>query len=182
MAAAFAAWAVPALFQKPGERLVISWDGTTLESLSLGSQRGTRYGLLCFGENGASFQWFEDQRTAQAAALACSEGLPDGLDNEKDAAGVFVEETLDALGGENAGGSSASGLSGNMEAAASWEGWNLLAVSKEEVSMLAADCPDQICVRHRPISRGGEGIICLPHKLAVEIWGEEESLDGMTGE
>ncbi len=60
-------------------------------------------------------------------------------------------------------------------------GYNLLCVSGEGVWMEAADCRDQICVHHRPILGGGESIICLPHKLAVEIRGdaEEEGLDGM---
>ncbi|MDE7177300.1 MAG: NusG domain II-containing protein [Lachnospiraceae bacterium] len=59
--------------------------------------------------------------------------------------------------------------------------YNLLAVSESGVSMVAADCPDQICVHHIPITGGGESIICLPHKLAVEILGgtETETLDGM---
>lgn len=52
--------------------------------------------------------------------------------------------------------------------------YNLLAVSESGVSMEAADCPDQICVHHIPIRSGGESIICLPHKLAVEILGETE--------
>lgn len=47
--------------------------------------------------------------------------------------------------------------------------YNLLAVSGSGVSMSAADCPDQICVHHIPIAGGGESIICLPHKLAVEL-------------
>lgn len=60
-------------------------------------------------------------------------------------------------------------------------GYNLLAVSSSGVSMEAADCPDQICVHHIPILRDGESIICLPHRLAVEIIGGKESktLDGM---
>lgn len=59
--------------------------------------------------------------------------------------------------------------------------YNLLAVSETGVSMEASDCPDQICVHHIPISGGGESIICLPHKLVVEIQGEteENGLDGM---
>ena len=32
-----------------------------------------------------------------------------------------------------------------------------------------ADCPDKICEKHRAISQTGETIICLPHKLVVEI-------------
>lgn len=59
--------------------------------------------------------------------------------------------------------------------------YNLLSVSDGVVRMEAADCPDQICVHHRPVSGGGESIICLPHKLVVEIRGETEEagLDGM---
>lgn len=59
--------------------------------------------------------------------------------------------------------------------------YNLLFVSDGVVRMEAADCRDQICVHHRPVSRGGESIICLPHKLVVEIQGEigENGLDGM---
>ena len=59
--------------------------------------------------------------------------------------------------------------------------YNLLTVSEAGVSMEAADCPDQICVHHISIRNGGESIICLPHKLVVEILGEteEETLDGI---
>lgn len=59
--------------------------------------------------------------------------------------------------------------------------YNLLAVGGEWVRMQAADCPDQICVHHIPIKGGGESIICLPHKLAVEIVGgtDEETPDAI---
>lgn len=50
-------------------------------------------------------------------------------------------------------------------------GYNLLVVSGSDVSMEAADCRDQICVHHSPIRGRGESIICLPHKLVVEIAG-----------
>ena len=40
--------------------------------------------------------------------------------------------------------------------------------------MKEADCPDQICVRHKAISKSGESIVCLPHKVVVEISSEEE--------
>ena len=44
--------------------------------------------------------------------------------------------------------------------------------------MEAADCRDQICVRHRAVSAVGESIICLPHKLVVEITTGEAHLRG----
>ncbi len=49
------------------------------------------------------------------------------------------------------------------------EAYNLLSVSDGVVRMEAADCRDQICVRHRAVSAAGESIICLPHKLVIEI-------------
>ena len=59
--------------------------------------------------------------------------------------------------------------------------YNTLKLSEFGVSMEAADCPDQICVHHISITSGGESIICLPHRLVVEIQGEmeEDGLDGM---
>lgn len=55
------------------------------------------------------------------------------------------------------------------------DAYNLLAVSGGRVWMEAADCRDQICVNHRPITGGGENIICLPHKLVVEMTGGTEA-------
>lgn len=59
--------------------------------------------------------------------------------------------------------------------------YNLLVLSENGVAMEAADCRDQICVNHRPVSRGGESIICLPHRLVVEIAGgtDESVPDGV---
>ncbi len=56
--------------------------------------------------------------------------------------------------------------------------YNLLAVSASGVSMEAADCPDQICVHHIPISGDRENIICLPHKLVAEIRAGGEHFPG----
>ena len=47
--------------------------------------------------------------------------------------------------------------------------FNLFSVADGVVRMEAADCRDQICVRHRAVSAAGESIICLPHKLVIEI-------------
>lgn len=47
--------------------------------------------------------------------------------------------------------------------------YNLISVSDGRVTMEAADCRDQICVRHKPVSSDRESIICLPHKLVVAI-------------
>ena len=56
--------------------------------------------------------------------------------------------------------------------------FNLFSVTDGVVRMEAADCRDQICVRHRAVSAVGESIICLPHKLVVEITTAETHLRG----
>lgn len=60
--------------------------------------------------------------------------------------------------------------------------YNLISFLDGTVVMEAADCKDQICVRHKPVSSKGESIICLPHRIVVEIVGDDisgESLDGV---
>lgn len=50
---------------------------------------------------------------------------------------------------------------------------NTLVIEQGKVYVSEADCKDKICVNHKAISNVGETIICLPHKLVVEIKGEE---------
>ncbi|MCM1087558.1 MAG: NusG domain II-containing protein [Muribaculaceae bacterium] len=52
--------------------------------------------------------------------------------------------------------------------------YNVILCQNGEIAMLQSSCPDQICVRHRVISAAGENIICLPHKIVVDIFGEKE--------
>lgn len=59
-------------------------------------------------------------------------------------------------------------------------GYNTFIVESGEVNMIDADCPDKICVNHKPIYHKKESITCLPHKLVVEIEdGEENSIDAV---
>ena len=51
---------------------------------------------------------------------------------------------------------------------------NKVLIKDGKVRMEDADCPDQICVNHRAISRDGESIICLPNQTVVTICGGEE--------
>ena len=48
-------------------------------------------------------------------------------------------------------------------------GKNVLVIKDGKAEITFADCPDGICSAHIPISKNGESIICLPHKLAVSI-------------
>lgn len=61
------------------------------------------------------------------------------------------------------------------------ESYNLILISKGSVQVSDADCPDKLCIRQRSISRNGESIICLPHKLIIMIESPEESdMDAVT--
>lgn len=60
-------------------------------------------------------------------------------------------------------------------------GTNLLQIEDGKASVTEADCPDKICVRSAAISRRGQTIVCLPHRLVVEVLGTgEEELDGIS--
>ena len=46
---------------------------------------------------------------------------------------------------------------------------NRLVIQDGVAYMESATCPDGICAAHRPISRTGESIVCLPHKVVVTV-------------
>ncbi len=48
-------------------------------------------------------------------------------------------------------------------------GRNTVVIKDGSVSVENADCPDLVCEKHRAISNDGETIVCLPHKLVLEI-------------
>ena len=60
-------------------------------------------------------------------------------------------------------------------------GYNSFVIKDGKADMTEADCRDHICVDHKPISLDGETIVCLPHKLVIEIIdGEKSGIDGAT--
>ena len=60
-------------------------------------------------------------------------------------------------------------------------GRNVVTVEKGRIRVSEADCPDQICVYQGWISDSALPIICLPHRLVVEIVGDGGELDGGAG-
>ncbi len=59
-------------------------------------------------------------------------------------------------------------------------GSNVLVIENGEAYMIEADCPDQICVEHAGISKSGETIICLPHRIVIRVNGSDEAgVDGV---
>lgn len=59
---------------------------------------------------------------------------------------------------------------------------NTLIIENGAAQVIAADCPDQVCVRQGAVRYSGESIVCLPHKLIVTIeGGGTTDVDGSTG-
>lgn len=61
------------------------------------------------------------------------------------------------------------------------DGYNLLVIEDGKAYIKEADCPDKLCVRQHAISRQGESLICLPHRLVITVEGQEKSeMDAVT--
>ncbi|NTW72821.1 MAG: NusG domain II-containing protein [Eubacteriaceae bacterium] len=48
-------------------------------------------------------------------------------------------------------------------------GRNEIKITSTYAKMIEADCPDQICVYSANAEETGDMIVCLPHKLIVEV-------------
>ena len=60
-------------------------------------------------------------------------------------------------------------------------GHNHLVIRDGAVFVDDADCPQQICVHHRAISRSGDVIVCLPHRVVVTVeGGDVPDVDAVT--
>ncbi len=61
------------------------------------------------------------------------------------------------------------------------ENINVLIIKGGKACITEADCPDGICKEYAPISHVGETIVCLPHKVVIEITGDstDMSLDAV---
>ena len=69
-------------------------------------------------------------------------------------------------------------LAKDQEISLEIDGWhNRFRIKDGVVSMMEADCPDQYCVEHAPIDKVNETIVCLPHKVVLEITEGEEPRD-----
>lgn len=51
---------------------------------------------------------------------------------------------------------------------------NVLIIADGMADMTEADCPDKLCVKQAAISKNGQSIICLPHRVVVSVVGGEQ--------
>ena len=61
------------------------------------------------------------------------------------------------------------------------EGSNTILVEPGRIRVSEADCPDQVCVNQGFISDGTVPVVCLPHKLMIEIVGGGSEFDAAAG-
>lgn len=52
--------------------------------------------------------------------------------------------------------------------------YNRVVIENGSVYMEEADCPNQICVHHKPISKHGESIVCIPNGVTLWVEGEAQ--------
>ena len=55
-------------------------------------------------------------------------------------------------------------------------GYNKLHIEHDGISVTEADCRDHICMDQGKVSQAGVPIVCLPHRLTIEIEGGD--IDG----
>ena len=53
---------------------------------------------------------------------------------------------------------------------------NIIVIENGSAHMKDADCPDRLCMRQGSIDHDGQTIICLPHKLVVEVTGGKKEV------
>ena len=53
-------------------------------------------------------------------------------------------------------------------------GTNIVQVKDNKIGIIDADCPDKVCMNPAYIEKAGESLVCLPHKVMIEIKGELE--------
>ncbi|OON96715.1 MAG: hypothetical protein ATN36_05125 [Epulopiscium sp. Nele67-Bin005] len=56
-------------------------------------------------------------------------------------------------------------------------GENIIVVDNQKIYIKEATCKDHLCVHAKPIEKVGQSIICLPHRLQIEIKGLEQNSD-----
>lgn len=64
--------------------------------------------------------------------------------------------------------------SGTYELSGYAGGYNTLVIEDGVAYLTEADCPDKLCVKQGKVSKAGETIVCLPHRIVIEVVGEGE--------
>ena len=55
-------------------------------------------------------------------------------------------------------------------------GTNILVIENAKAYMKHASCPDKLCINQGKISLTGERIVCLPNKVMIEVFSDEDEI------
>lgn len=58
-------------------------------------------------------------------------------------------------------------------------GYNTVVIKDKRVYVTEADCPDKVCMNSGAIENPGDTIVCMPHRMVVEIEGSGEQVDSV---
>ena len=53
-------------------------------------------------------------------------------------------------------------------------GINIIKITDNKIGIIEADCPDKVCMNPKHIEKPGQSLVCLPHKVMIEIKGMAE--------
>ena len=60
-------------------------------------------------------------------------------------------------------------------------GNNVILVEKGQISMIDADCPDELCIKQGAISDSARPIVCLPNNVVIKLTNDENDIDAISG-
>lgn len=107
---------------------------------------------------------------ALMAALMAASFIPEGvflLGNEASGSETYA---VVQVGGKEERTVPLSGHDGRDEFTIRTEaGYNRVVVEDGAIAIAEADCPDKICVSEGFISQPGASVVCLPHKVLIEV-------------
>ncbi len=61
------------------------------------------------------------------------------------------------------------------------QGYNIILIAPNKISVTESDCPDKICVNQGKIGAGDLPIVCLPHKLTITMNDNSDKIDAVSG-
>lgn len=53
-------------------------------------------------------------------------------------------------------------------------GTNIIKIIDQKIGIIEADCSDKVCMNPEYIDKPGQSLVCLPHKVMIEIKGIAE--------
>ncbi len=59
-------------------------------------------------------------------------------------------------------------------------GENHILITKDGVSVTYSDCVQKVEIQDKPIYKPGQSLVCLPHRLVIEIVGDGDNPDAVT--